>query len=50
VEAMFVIFGYIPGTNNLVDMFTKALERVKYAEYAGVLMATLQNMRPYWKW
>jgi hypothetical protein len=50
VEAMFVIFGYIPGTDNLADMFTKALERVRYAEYAGVLMATLQDLRSYWQW
>jgi hypothetical protein len=49
VVALFVIFGYIPGTDNVADMFTKALERIKYAEYAGVLMSTLSDMRSWWK-
>jgi hypothetical protein len=49
VAALFVVFGYVPGTDNVADMFTKALERIKYAEYAGVLMSTLSDMRSWWK-
>ena len=49
MAACFVVFGYIPGTDNVADMFTKALERIKYAEYAGVLMSTLSDMRSWWK-
>jgi hypothetical protein len=30
-------------------MFTKALERIKYAKYAGALMSTLSDMRSWWK-
>ncbi len=49
VAAAFVVFGYIPGSDNVADMFTKALERSKYADYAGVLMSTLSEMRSWWK-
>jgi hypothetical protein len=49
VAACFVVFGYVPGTDNIADMFTKALERIKYAEYAGALMSTLSDMRSWWK-
>ena len=49
VAALFVVVGYVPGTDNVADMFTKALERIKYAEYAGVLMSTLSDMRSWWK-
>ena len=49
VAALFVVFGYVPGTDNVADMFTKALARIKYAEYAGVLMSTLSDMRSWWK-
>jgi hypothetical protein len=49
VAAAFVVFGYIPGSDNVADMFTKALERIKYADYAGVLMSTLSEMRSWWK-
>jgi hypothetical protein len=49
VAACFVVFGYVPGTDNVADMFTKALERIKYAKYAGALMSTLSDMRSWWK-
>jgi hypothetical protein len=49
VAAAFVVFGYIPGSDNVADMFTKALERITYADYAGVLMSTLSDMRSWWK-
>jgi hypothetical protein len=45
VVAKLVEFGFVPGIDNLADMFTKALERVKFSEYAGVLMATLKDMQ-----
>ena len=45
VEAKYMTFGFIPGVDNLADMFTKALERIKCSEYAGILMATLADMK-----
>jgi hypothetical protein len=40
-----VTFGFIPGVDNLANMFMKALERIKCSEYAGILMATLADMK-----
>jgi hypothetical protein len=50
VKAVFVVFGYIQGTDNIADMFTKALERITFAEYDVVMVTTLSDMRSYWKW
>ena len=45
VVAQLVEFGYVREIGNLADMLTKAMERVKFCEYAGVLMATLEDMQ-----
>jgi hypothetical protein len=44
VVAQLVEFGYVPEIDNFADMLTNAMERVKFCEYAGVRMATLEDM------